>query len=57
MFMLDGEYTLEDVKKQRNRMLKAFHPDNDSSIDSKYGEKINACYEVLLNEIKKRSQI
>lgn len=49
LFMIDDlkDCTLEQLKAQRNRLIKTFHPDKSSDNDTKYAQKINAAYEVL----------
>ncbi len=49
LFMLDNleNVSLEDIKSQRNRLIKAFHPDKGSADDTAYAQKINSAYEVL----------
>lgn len=49
LFMVDdlSAITLEELKAQRNRLIKTFHPDTASDADTKYAQKINAAYEVL----------
>ena len=49
LFMLDSleSVTLDDIKVQRNRLIKAFHPDKGSAADTAYAQKINNAYEVL----------
>ena len=51
LFMIDdlSAVTLSDVKAQRNRLIKSFHPDLNSSDDTGYAQKINLAYEVLKN--------
>ena len=53
LFMLDEGYTLEELKKQRNRLLKSFHPDEGSEETKKYAQKINGAYEILKRKISK----
>ena len=48
---LDG-VTEETLKAQRNKLIKAFHPDIGTDADTKFAQKINEAYEVLNNEIK-----
>ena len=31
LFMVDDNYTISDLKKQRNRLMKVFHPDSDQT--------------------------
>ena len=51
LFMLDNDFTRSDLKRQRNRLMKAFHPDttgNNVEMEA-YAQKINSAYELLLN--------
>lgn len=51
LFMLDNSFTKSDLKRQRNRLMKAFHPDttgNNEELEA-YAQKINSAYELLLN--------
>ena len=54
LFMFDSmeDVTIENLKKQRNTLIKAFHPDNNES-DEHYSQKINAAYELLQGMIQK----
>lgn len=45
--MLEEGYTLEELKKQRNRLMKTFHPDEDDAEITKYAQKINHAFEIL----------
>lgn len=49
LFMIDdlGAVTLSDIKAQRNRLIKAYHPDTGSASDTPFAQKINTAYEVL----------
>ena len=49
LFMFDdlSEVTLEKLDKQRKRLLKTFHPDEGSSDDTGFAQKINTAYDVL----------
>ncbi len=49
LFMIDdlSAITLPELKAQRNRLIKTFHPDQATDADTKYAQKINAAYEVL----------
>lgn len=47
LFMLDDKYTLDELKTQRNRLLKAFHPDNTHGNSDRYIDRINRSYEIL----------
>lgn len=52
LFMLDSldGVTQEFLKGQRNRLIKAFHPDNEA-IDEVFSQKINNAYDLLLSAI------
>lgn len=52
LFMFDSmdEVTEESLKKQRNALIKAFHPDNDES-NQAYSQKINTAYEILKGQL------
>ena len=41
----------EELKAQRNRLIKAFHTDNDQSLSDQYAVKINTAYDILKKEI------
>lgn len=53
LFMFDSidEVTQDALKKQRNVLIKAFHPDNNEANES-YSQKINAAYDLLSNYAK-----
>lgn len=51
LFMLDEGYTMDELKKQRNRFLKSFHPDEASEETKKYAQKINSAYEILKRNV------
>ena len=55
LFMLDdiGDVSFEDIKEQRNRLIRMFHPDAGNDSDTKYAQKINKVYEILKNAIGK----
>ncbi len=48
LFMFDSmdDVTQESLKKQRNALIKAFHPDNNETNEA-YSQKINAAYDLL----------
>ena len=48
LFMFDNvdEITQDSLKKQRNALIKAFHPDNNEANES-YSQKINTAYDLL----------
>lgn len=53
LFMLEDGYTKEELKQQRNRMLKVFHPDesrNDTTLMAEYTKKINDAYKLLVKQ-------
>ena len=49
LFMIDSmeELSVDKIRSQRNRLIKAFHPDKGSVEDTAYAQKINSAYEVL----------
>lgn len=47
LYMFSGSFSKEELKKQRNRLLKSFHPDEGDSQTLQYAQKINNAYEVL----------
>lgn len=53
VLFLDDDYTKEDLKKQRNRLLKVFHPDENTSDSglTEYTQKITSAYKLLLSEL------
>ena len=53
LFMIDdlAEISLSDLKDQRNRLIKTFHPDKDTDNDTKYAQKINSAYKVLKSHV------
>lgn len=55
LFMFDSldDVDLEKLKKQRNRLVKTFHPDSsEESIDDKFMVKINAAYEIIKKHLE-----
>lgn len=46
LFMLDPNYTNEELKKQYHRLMKMYHPDNGET-DEKYVKKITDAYKLL----------
>ena len=56
LFMIDDidDISLEDIKEQRNRLIRMFHPDTGNDSDTKYAQKINHAYEILKDTIGKR---
>lgn len=46
-FMLEEPFTEKELKLQRNRLLKVFHPDEASGMSSEYATKINNAYDIL----------
>ncbi len=53
LFMIDdlSIVTLEEIREQRNRLIKTFHPDTNSETDTQYAQKINASYKILKENI------
>lgn len=56
MFDSIDEVTKDSLKKQRNALNKAFHPDNDEQNEA-YSQKINAAYELLSGMVKNNEMI
>ncbi len=54
LFMFDSvsDITEESLKKQRNRLIKSFHPDLGDENDTKYAQKINDAYALLAKYVK-----
>lgn len=54
LFMIDNvsDISLADLKAQRNRLIKTFHPDATSEKDTKYAQKINQAYYILKQHIE-----
>ena len=53
MFMIkDRNYTITDIKEQRNRLLKMYHPDEGNLNSSEYASDINHYYQILVKNIK-----
>lgn len=46
LFMINGDYTLDELKSRYHKLQKAFHPDNGEG-DSEASQKINDAYAVL----------
>lgn len=55
LFMIDdlSAITLSELKAQRNRLIKTFHPDQTTNTDTKYAQNINAAYETLKAYVSK----
>lgn len=49
--MLEEGYTLDELKKQRNRLMKTFHPDEDDAEMTRYAQKINNAFSLLKTRI------
>lgn len=45
--IINEPFTEKELKANRNRLLKAFHPDEDAGISAEYAAKINNAYELL----------
>lgn len=54
LFMIDdlSAVTLSELKEQRNRLIKTFHPDKASANDTKYAQKINSAYDILKKHVE-----
>lgn len=55
LFMLDDvdNITIEDLKQQRNRLIKIFHSGTGNTANTKYVEKINNAYEIIKTSFKR----
>lgn len=51
LFMVSDGYSVEEIKKIRNRLIKSFHPDGNE-FDDEYAKKINNAYDVLIKNKK-----
>ena len=51
LFMLDDEYTVDDIKGIYKKLIKTFHPDNGET-DNKYIQLITKYYRLLCNHKK-----
>ena len=53
LFMIDdlSSVSLSDLKEQRNRLIKTFHPDKTGNDDTKYAQKINNAYDILKQHV------
>lgn len=47
LLRLRETYTMSELKKARNALIKEFHPDNKAGGDEELSKKINAAYELL----------
>ena len=52
LFMLSPDYTLDEIKKQRKRLLKSFHPDEGDPESNQYAQRINCAYDILYKNLK-----
>lgn len=51
-FMLEDGYTEKELKMQRNRLLKTFHPDEGQTDVSSYTQNINKYYQILMKHLE-----
>jgi len=51
LFMVSDGYSVEEIKKIRNRLIKSFHPDGND-VGDEYAKKINNAYDVLIKNKK-----
>lgn len=52
LFIIGDDYDLDILKKQRDRLLKVFHPDNTDIEDGRYAKKINYYYNILSEDLE-----
>lgn len=50
MLLVGDNYTLPEIKSQRNKLMNIYHPDNGG--DAAYCERINASYKYLVDHYK-----
>lgn len=56
LFMLEEDYTKDALKRQRNRLLKTYHPDEGADDEClMYAQKINDAYHLLAEELKENA--
>ena len=55
--LVDDAYDMDEIKKQRNKLIKAFHPDtmDDDEDAAYYAQKINDAYGILKERLRKES--
>ena len=53
LFLLEPDYTEKELKKQRNRLIKVFHPDSGEKDVQKYAVKVNEYYRLLKQELER----
>lgn len=51
LFMVSDNYSVEEIKKIRNRLIKSFHPDGND-VGDEYAKKINNAYDMLIKNKK-----
>lgn len=58
LFMYDSleGITIDELKNQRNRLIKAFHPDAGSDDDTVFAQKINGAYALLKAHVENDGQ-
>ncbi len=56
--LVDDSYDMDEIKKQRNKLIKAFHPDTmyDDEDAAYYAQKINDAYGILKEKLRKENQ-
>jgi hypothetical protein len=54
VFFLSEGYTKTELRRQRNMLIKTFHPDSHQTDQQEYAAKINNYYEILLNHINNK---
>ena len=51
VFFLTEGYTKAQLRRQRNMLIKTFHPDSGQTGEEEYAQKINHYYEILLDNL------
>lgn len=52
LFMVDEDYTLEDIKETKRILMKAFHPDEGNTSNIKYSQRINEAFKILKDSLE-----
>lgn len=57
LFMVEDDYTLEDIKETKRILIKAFHPDESNTSNTRYAQRINEAYRILKDSIVEDADI
>ena len=50
LFMVNDDYSIDEIKKTRNLLLNIFHPDNEGNGSNEKSKIINLYYQILKEE-------